>query len=273
MYAAPNTTIITDNYGLKYLEDKGTESALVERWICEMGGFNYSIEYRKGKMNIADYLSRLHDVIAITTTRSAGKDTRTDFLALSKGQRRTKKVEEQAKKMVDEDEPEPEDRRAEEKEMEPIQAKQMIREQDRDPYIERLWKIAQGKEVGEVSPSELKDAQGLKRINGMVVKEEISDTGEKEYKVVVPACLQYQVVKEAHEASHAGINGTIALVRHYHWFRGVKTLVRIVVDSCWKCLARKGRPTRKEVLAPDARPKVLGERWHLDGLSRRKGSM
>jgi len=45
----------------------------------------------------------------------------------------------------------------------------------------------------------------------------------------------------------------------------VKTSVRIVVDSCWKCLARKGRPTRKEVLAPDARPKVLGERWHLDG--------
>jgi len=50
----------------------------------------------------------------------------------------------------------------------------------------------------------------------MIVKEENSDNGREGIKVAVPACLQYQVVKEVHEAGHIGINGTGALVRHYH---------------------------------------------------------
>ena len=32
------------------------------------------------------------------------------------------------------------------------------------------------------------------------------------------------------------------------------------------CIARKGRPLTKEVMAPDYRPFFLGGRWHIDGL-------
>ena len=250
LYAVPTTTIVTDSYGLQYLDQgKGSESSLIERWICEIGGFEFNVQYRKGRMNIADYLSRQHDVIAAMSTRGSKKKVK------------------KGKDKKDKRPPElPESRM----EKEFIQSEQMIKEQEKDEYIQRIWAIAskeeEEEEVEGATAKEKRDARGLKKINGLIVKEFI-DEGEKSIKVVVPAALQYYVVKEAHDASHAGINGTCALVNQYHWFRGIKALARRVVHHCEKCLARKGRPTRKEVLAPDERPRVLGERWHLDGLA------
>lgn len=46
----------------RYLQQKGSETALVQRWVWEMEGFSYSVEYRRGKENIADFLSRQEDV-------------------------------------------------------------------------------------------------------------------------------------------------------------------------------------------------------------------
>ena len=48
LYAAPLTEIITDSYGLQYLQQKNNESALVQRWLCEMEGFTCKVKYRKG---------------------------------------------------------------------------------------------------------------------------------------------------------------------------------------------------------------------------------
>ena len=83
MYSAPHTTIITDNYGLQFLQEKGGDSALVQRWISEMEGFEYSIMYRQGPENVADYLSRQNDVVAVST-RSKGATERVDYAKLSK---------------------------------------------------------------------------------------------------------------------------------------------------------------------------------------------
>ena len=126
--------------------------------------------------------------------------------------------------------------------------------------MQRLWKIAKDEDKSYANEKELMDAQGLLRIRGMLVKEETTKEGETQMKVVVPASLQYQVVLQAHNGSHAGVNGTYALIGQYHWFQGMKPLVRDVVRLCPKCLARKVRPIRREVLAPDERPRVLGER-------------
>jgi len=142
----------------------------------------------------------------------------------------------------------------------------LIREQDSDEHLQKLWKIAKDEDKSYANERELTDAQGLIRIKGILVKKETTKEGEIQMKVVVPASLQYQIIVQAHNSSHAGVNGTYALIRQYHWFRGMKPLVRDVVRHCPKCLARKGRPIRREVLAPDDRPRVLGERWHLDGL-------
>ena len=93
LLSAPNVTIVTDSYGLQYLQQKNNRSALVQRWICEMEGFQYTVRYRKGTENISDYLSRQYDTIAAAVqTRGKTMKTRIDYEALSKGERKRKRV-------------------------------------------------------------------------------------------------------------------------------------------------------------------------------------
>ena len=90
LYAAPLTEIITDSYGLQYLQQKNNESALVQRWLCEMEGFTFKVKYRKGGENIADFLSRQGDVAVPVQTRSSRGAPRIDYRALNKGVARSK---------------------------------------------------------------------------------------------------------------------------------------------------------------------------------------
>jgi len=102
LYTAPKTEIITDSHGIQYLQSKDGESALVQRWLCEMEGFNYTVSYRKGKENIADYLSRQADIAPLVTTRSKSHtlmttrskshDTRPDYWAMNKGIKKQKPI-------------------------------------------------------------------------------------------------------------------------------------------------------------------------------------
>ena len=63
---------------------------MIERWIYELEGFEYSMEYRRGDDNIADYMSRQNDFIASITTRHARNKTRPDCCAWNRGIRREK---------------------------------------------------------------------------------------------------------------------------------------------------------------------------------------
>ena len=70
---------------------KESQSALIQRWVCEMEGFQCTVRYRKGAENIADYLSRQGDYTAVVTTRGAHKAQRVDYRALSKGRQETQR--------------------------------------------------------------------------------------------------------------------------------------------------------------------------------------
>jgi len=87
LYSAPHTTIITDNYGLQFLQAKSTESTLVQRWICEMEGFRYSVRYRRGTLNIADFLSRQNDVPETVAPVWLRKQKPKDYKAMNAGKR------------------------------------------------------------------------------------------------------------------------------------------------------------------------------------------
>jgi len=99
------------------------------------------------------------------------------------------------------------------------------------------------------------------------MKEVTRISGDKQRRVILPLCVQKKIAERVHNLSHSfRVKGTLAMLQQYYWFRGMKAVTRDVVRHCPICIARKGRPLTKEVLAPDQRPIVLGGRWHIDGL-------
>jgi len=240
-----------------------------------MEGFNYTVRYRKGKENIADFLSRQDDAVAAVSTRST-----TGKLALSYGD--MERALKGKKRPREEKEKEPTERPAKKTErvsrlpqveksnlarvMSPISIMDLIRKQKEDQNIQRLWKLARGLEVYQATKQEKQDAEDLDMMNGVIVKRVLRADGENYIRVVVPLSLQRQIVTMIHEQSHTGVRGTYSMLQLYHWFRGMKAVVKSVVRRCPTCLARQGRPLTKEKMHPDQRPVALGGRWHIDGL-------
>ena len=299
--AVPNTEIVTDSYGLQYLQQKSSDSALVQRWIMEMEGLRCTVRYHKGKENIADFLSRqddrqTHTAAAVTTRSATSNQKRPDYRALngSKPKRTAKprnpaqpdeekqdaqKKSDTPQQVLPEQQPEqqpepPQEEQATSKAQQPQQDQtrplnddELAEAQHNDSNIQRIWDISQGKDVYQPSAKELQDAKDLVMKRGIVMKNLPHSNGQIISKIVVPLSLQRRIVQEAHQTSHGGLRTTYEETRRYHWFRNMKQVVREVVNSCEQCHARKGRPLTKEVLAPDERPLELGGRWHIDGLA------
>ena len=274
LYAAVHTIIVTDSYGLQYLQQKGCESALVQRWIWEMEGFRFSVKYRKGTRNIADFLSRQSDSVAMVSTRSETGKLEIDYDEMDKalkGKRRPREEGEQpgsheAKRVEHVNRLPQVDKENIERVMRPLEIKEIARRQKEDRNIQRLWKIARGLEVYQATRQEEQDAENLMMIKGVIVKNVPRVDGESYVRVVVPLSLQKRITQMIHEESHAGVKGTYSVLQLYHWFRGMKEVVKSVVRHCRICLASRGRPLTKEKLHPDQRPVTLGGRWHIDGL-------
>jgi len=81
-------------------------------------------------------------------------------------------------------------------------------EQLKDRHIQDLWKIAKGEYVRRETGRDYQDAENLRKIDGIIVKDEKRCTGEWQVRFVVPITLQHRVVEEAHNRSHAGVYGT-----------------------------------------------------------------
>ena len=283
--AVPNTEIVTDSYGLQYLHQKSSDSALVQRWIMEMDGLRCTVRYHKGKENIADFLSRqddrqAHMAAAVTTRSATSKQKRPDYRALNgdrpkrvaeptKARQPRKKKQNTKKQSETSQQGQPADQTQElqQNQMQPTNDDMLIKAQHDDSNIQRIWEISQGKDVYQPSAKELQDAKDLVMKHGIVMKNVPHSSGQIISKIVVPLSLQKKIVQEAHQKSHGGLKETYEETRRYHWFRNMKQVIREVVSNCEQCLARKGRPLTREVLAPDERPLELGGRWHIDGLA------
>ncbi|XP_026428500.1 uncharacterized protein LOC113324394 [Papaver somniferum] len=57
--------IKTDHQSLQYLMDQKISTTLQQKWLVELMGFDYIIQYKKGKDNVvADAFSKTHDIIS-----------------------------------------------------------------------------------------------------------------------------------------------------------------------------------------------------------------
>jgi len=94
-----------------------------------------------------------------------------------------------------------------------------------------------------------------------------TEYGETYPRIVVPMNMQRQIVENIHvQTGHAGVFETYQTLRQYHWFRGMKVMIKDAVRHCPDCIGSKGKRLTKATLAPDERPLELGGRWHIDGL-------
>jgi len=292
--AVPHTYILTDSYGIQFLQSKAKETALVQRWITEMEGFQYTVQYREGHKNIADFLSRQNDVprekseeikerdtefikpevLAAILTRSQNKDLEIDYEEMDKKLKRKRSKEDERNQSSL-----PTKRRKsaitikvpkEQKVREGplyIDTDYIIKNQKEDSYIRRIWKLACHKQVYEPTRQEKEDAIGVTMINGIVSKSITDDTGRVVNKIIIPLSMQKEVTLLTHRRNaHPGVRGTLAILRQYHWFRGMKAMVMMIVKHCPECMLARGRPISLEKMSPDERPIALGGRWHIDGL-------
>lgn len=138
-----------------------------------------------------------------------------------------------------------------------LEIEDLILEQQKDEDIQRMWSMAQGKSVQKPTARELVVAKDLRKIAGVIVKNERRETGEFRAKAVIPKSLQRRVVEDAHHLSHAGILGTYRILQQNCWFRKMKTVVKDVVKHCHECIAVRERPTHLEVMASDIRQRSL----------------
>lgn len=64
--------------------------------------------------------------------------------------------------------------------------------------------------------------------------------------LVVPKCMQTQIVRQAHEKGHFGVSKTEAIVRQDYWFRGMRAKVEKIVNSCINCILAERKQGKKE---------------------------
>ena len=115
----------------------------------------------------------------------------------------------------------------------PVEIEEIVTEQTKDEYIQKLWQIASAKgEVNwKINRLEWNDAQNIRKLAGVIVKDVRRITGELRARVIVPKNLQRRIVEKTHRASHAGINGTYHALQRDHWFRGMKRAVKDELDT------------------------------------------
>ena len=66
------------------------------------------------------------------------------------------------------------------------------------------------------------------------------------YLLVVPKCMQSQVVRQAHERGHFGVNKTKLLVQKDFWFKGMRPKVEEIVSTCNYCILAEKKQGRRE---------------------------
>lgn len=85
--------------------------------------------------------------------------------------------------------------------------------------------------------------------------------------LVVPKCMQTQVVKRAHERGHFGIVKTETLVKKDFWFKGMREKVEYVVKNCVDCiLAEKKHGKQEGLLNVIDKGSVPLDTYHIDHL-------
>ena len=176
----------------------------IERWSTYLQEFNFTVEYKPGKDNPADFMSR-HPVRAPENT--------TDY-------REQKQTEEVVNSVVRRNVPEP------------LSVEEVRKATVNDLVLFEVMDIVQNGNGESRYKSE--DIGPYK-----LVRSELSVANEillRWSRIAVPKALQRRVVNMSHEG-HQGIVRTKRLLRSAVWFPGMDRMTEDIVRSCLPCQA------------------------------------
>ena len=198
--------VVTDHKPLEAIFNNSNSKppVRIERWSMYLQEFDFTVEYRPGKGNPADYMSR-HPVRAPENT--------TDY-------KEQKQTEEVVNSVVRRNVPES------------LSVEEVRKATMNDFVLLEVMDIVQngngesGYKSEDLRPYKLVRSE-LSVANGILLR------GSR---IVVPKALQRRVVNISHEG-HQGIVKTKQLLRSAVWFPGIDRMTEDVVRSCLPCQA------------------------------------
>ena len=230
---SPHFTVITDHKALENIWQKERPPLRIERWSLRLQPYKFTIKYRPGKDNPADYMSR-HPVENKTTDRKTVADEYVSFIAETST----------PKAMTWHD----------------VRTASM-----NDIAITKALQLVQNGrwfEIKNVPDSPMQ--QELKEIAR--VKDELtSHEGVllRGTRIVLPTALRNKAVEIAHEG-HQGIERTKSLIWSKLWFPRINEMVENTVRACFACQVTNVEPKHMESLKMSSMPETPWQNLSMD---------
>ena len=232
-------TIFCDHEPLKYLRSKATLSPRQVRWSQYLERFHYEWEYRPGRLNAADPLSRVSHAsvggsgTGSLTGREQASETVLELLAAvsTRTQRAPKRPYSP---------PQSPKRRRRAANTAPAAAINKGSTSKVLPVTEQLAAsmrddlVAAYKEIGD-------------KLTAIVARYGLRQTDDgmwchQQHVYVPSAVLQQRCIQESHDAPYAGHKGvtkTLAAVQRLYWWPGMRAAVQNYVTTCTSCQRNK----------------------------------
>jgi len=285
-------TVITDHFGLKFLQTKENPSATLQRWWWELYDFDFDVIYRKGENNIADSFSRLISkkqleeenakdwqeledmgiLMALSTKnfiaekilskKIEGKTTYylvkwqgyspKDATWETKYSVRNNKLVRDFERLWQEKQRKLQDER-DSTVVNNIGKDELHQLQEQDPWCRHIMQIIDKKEQPE-NPYETRDANQC-LIKDSLLFHKSTVQGEERLQIVIPETLRNRVISLIHSSiigAHMGVSRTVERIGRIFWWRSMKQNIKDFVRACPICNERKGDP-HQAPLAPEPR--------------------
>jgi Reverse transcriptase (RNA-dependent DNA polymerase)/RNase H-like domain found in reverse transcriptase/Integrase zinc binding domain/Chromo (CHRromatin Organisation MOdifier) domain/Retroviral aspartyl protease len=215
-------TLVTDHNPLIYLQEQPHLSRRQARWQEFLSRFHYQWQYRPGRNNIADPISRNPALLAAMTTRSGLRQKQT-ATGTQLGQAPETPVQNALQTPVNAP-----STSAEQQTVDQPQSDSDLLHAIREGYLTDTWFT--GKHLDSLS----RQADG---------------TWRKDGKIVVPNSteLKLSIMKECHDSpacGHVGQSRTQNLVERRFWWPGLYTDVLEYVQTCDLC--QRNKPTNQK---------------------------
>ena len=206
-------TLVTDHKPLEYLFNKtcSKPSMRVERWRLRLQPYNFIVVYRKGSLNISDYLSR-HPVQETSIRNHDLSEAFVQFIAHS-AVPKAMSIEQ----------------------IKSATAQDSTFQELKEIIAHNSWQLLNN--AKRLPPhADLQELQAFSRVKQELCVSSDGDLILRGNRIVIPKALRAKAVDLAHQ-HHVGIVKTKCLLRSKVWFPGIDKYVEQLIASCIPCLA------------------------------------